>query len=247
MQETPAWHLLSGKQLGFSEAYHEKPRSEILSLLPDHAETVLDIGCGTGITSALLREKFPSARFLGAELQTEAREQAKRRLDRVCDHDLQHAPFADDFAATGTVDLVLLLDVLEHMYHPWQALLNLRRCLAAQATIIASIPNARCLAFLEPIAAGSVPYADCGLFDVTHVRFFTRQNAEALFRETGYDIEEVIPLSLPKSMLPTITRRTWEETETAHLVFKHGAIDGYNELFAGQWLIRAHPQASGPS
>ena len=241
MEPLPVWHLLSGAQLQFSQEYHEKPRSEILPLLPAKASVSLDIGCGTGITSALLRERFPAITALGVEVQTAAAAIARTRLHDVTDHDLQLASLPESFAQPGAVDLVLMLDVLEHMYHPWHALQNLLPSLASDATVLASIPNARCLAFLDQIAAGSFKYAPYGLFDVTHIRFFTLTNIRTMFADCGYEIVDVMPIPYPDSLMPKIVSRSWQHVETQHLTIKHDAIDGFNELFAGQWLVSARP------
>ncbi len=242
MEETQApWRLLSGPQLQFSGEYHEKPRSEIAPLLPAQAICSLDIGCGTGITSLMLKERFPKLNTYGVEIQTDAAAKARTRLDGVSAHDLQNAPLDEHFLAYGSVDLVLLLDVLEHMYHPWQALRNLRPTLTTNATVIASIPNARCLAFLEQIASGSFEYAPYGLFDVTHIRFFTLSNIKAMFNECGFSVVDVMPVDYPASLMPEIVSRSWRHVETKHLIIKHDAIDGFNELFAGQWLVSARP------
>ena len=241
MESTPIWHLLSGAQLQFSEEYHEKPRTEILPLLPAKATASLDVGCGTGITSALLLDRFAGLRALGMEVQPAAAAIARNRLHDVTAHDLQLGSIPEGFARHGTIDLVLLLDVLEHMYHPWRALENLRCSLATNATVLASIPNARCLAFLDQVAAGSFKYAPYGLFDVTHIRFFTLSNIKSMFNECGYDIVDVMPIAYPESLMPKIVSRSWQHVETQHLTIKHDAIDGFNELFAGQWLVSARP------
>lgn len=238
--ESP-WRLLSGAQLQFSEEYHEKPRTEIVPLLPTHATRSLDIGCGTGITSMMLKEKYPAISLHGIEVQTEAANKARTRLNAVTSHDLQTSALPESFAATGSIDLVLLLDVLEHMYHPWQALQHLRPSLASNATLVASIPNARCLAFLDQIASGSFEYAPYGLFDVTHIRFFTLKNIKAMFTDCGYRVTDVMPIEYPAAMMPPIVSRSWQHVETKNFLFKHDAIDGFNELFAGQWLVAAQP------
>ena len=235
------WRLLEEKQLQFSEEYHQKPRAEIVPLLPDSATRILDVGCGTGATSLMLSERFPGVQLYGVEIQPEAAAIARGRLAAVSDHDLQTGPFPESFLSPGDIDLVLILDVLEHMYHPWRALQNLRSVLSTDASLIISIPNARCLAFLDRIAGGSFEYAPNGLFDVTHIRFFTFKNIRSMLNETGYALVDWMPIEYPPSLMPPIVSRSWQHVETANLVIKHGRVDGFNELFAGQWLIRAQP------
>ena len=239
MSFDPAWKLLSGAQLQFSDEYHEKPRTEITPLLPDRATRSLDIGCGTGVTSVLLRDHFPEIALYGIEVQEQAAERARVRLTGVSSHDLQQGPLPPDFVSPGSFDLVLLLDVLEHMYHPWQALINLRESLAPNARLIASVPNARCLAFLDQIASGSFRYQPFGLFDVTHIRFFTLTNIRQMFEDCGYRVVDTMPIEYPTAMMPAIVSRSWQHIETANITIKHGAVEGFNELFAGQWLVAA--------
>ncbi len=241
METESPWRLLSGAQLQFSEEYHEKPRTEILPLLPEHATRSLDIGCGTGITSMMLKERFADIDLYGIEVQTDAADKARKRLKSVTDHDLQLSPLPESFVTAGSIDLVLLLDVLEHMYHPWRALQNLHPALSRNATIVASIPNARCLAFLDQIASGSFAYAPHGLFDVTHIRFFTLNNIKSMFADCGYRVMDVMPIEYPESMMPSVISRSWQHVETKNFTIKHDAIDGFNELFAGQWLVAAKP------
>ena len=241
-QRYSAWHLLEGKQLQFSKEYHEKPRVEIMPLLPSSATRILDIGCGTGVTSLMLEERYPGARIFGVEVQPEAAAIARRRLRDVSNHDLQSSPFPSAFLPPGEIDLVLMLDVLEHMYHPWRALQNLRSVLSDHSSLIISIPNARCLAFLDTIGGGSFEYAPNGLFDVTHIRFFTLDNIKSMLDETGYELVDWMPIEYPVSLMPEIVSRSWQHVETRNLMIKHGKVDGFNELFAGQWLLRARPR-----
>lgn len=237
----PPWTLLSGRQLQFSKEYHENPRTEIAPLLPESAIVSLDVGCGTGATSRFLAARYPGLRCLGLEIQDDARKIATSRLSAVTNHDLMQGPLPETFTPPGSVDLVILLDVLEHMYHPWKALCNLKPVLAEDAVVLISIPNARCLAFLETVASGSFRYDHHGIFDITHVRFFTLGNMIAMLSETGYETLDYMPIEYPAVMMPKITSRSWQHVETENLIVKHGAADGFNDLFAGQYLIKATP------
>ena len=90
-----------------------------------------------------------------------------------------------------TISTVLLLDVLEHLYDPWRAMLQrIRGWLTAGTRVIASVPNIRNLATLSDIAGGRFEYEPNGVLDITHVRFFTRSTLRDLFEQTGFDVRK---------------------------------------------------------
>jgi SAM-dependent methyltransferase len=80
-------------------------------------------------------------------------------------------------------------DVLEHLRDPWTVLAATRTLLADDARVIVSIPNIGHWSARREIALGRFPYAESGLFDRTHLRFFTRASALALAETAGYDVE----------------------------------------------------------
>jgi len=152
---------------------------------------LVDVGCGTGATGREAKRRFPGITVVGFEYSPSAAAIARAHLDTVIEGDVESADFTDAGLAPGSVDAVLLADVLEHLYDPWTLLVRLRPLLRPDAQIIASIPNVRNLVLLSELAAGDFPYADAGLLDVTHIRFFTRAGIVRLFAQTGYDIVEV--------------------------------------------------------
>jgi 2-polyprenyl-3-methyl-5-hydroxy-6-metoxy-1,4-benzoquinol methylase len=139
----------------------------------------------------MLRDTGKASWVTGIELVPEMGEIARASLDEVRIGNVEDMEFEWE---PGCFDCFLLGDVLEHIYNPWRLLRRLRPFLAADGIVVASIPNVR----HWPVIAGLVlhddwPYTDCGVLDITHLRFFTRRTAMRMFSETGYAIEIVQP------------------------------------------------------
>jgi trans-aconitate methyltransferase len=230
-------------------AYYDNPRGPLLDLFPRPPRRLLDVGCGSGVTSLLAKERWPGLEAIGIEIVPEAAERAAARLDRVITGSAETL----DLAAEGVtgVDAVILADVLEHLIDPWAFLTRLRGALAPDATIVASIPNAANLWLLDELAAGRFDYTADGLLDTTHLRFFTRKTIGELFARTGYAVERwerttdgrvddatrrrVLGIMLPVPLAGRVAGRR---------VTVRG-VDGesYLDLRTIQFLVVAHPRA----
>jgi SAM-dependent methyltransferase len=91
----------------------------------------------------------------------------------------------------GRVDLLLLLDVLEHLNDPWTRLKEFKALLSPTGVVIASIPNVRNLkVLLPPLVNGQWQYQGAGILDRTHLRFFTRRTVLELFEGAGDEIQQ---------------------------------------------------------
>jgi SAM-dependent methyltransferase len=95
---------------------------------------VLEIGVGEGVVSDRLRRRFPSATIIGVDLPDAelAAEWHARELSCLFG-DATSLPFPD-----GAFDLVVAIEVLEHVARPELALAELQRVCAG--TLIASVP-----------------------------------------------------------------------------------------------------------
>jgi len=185
------WELLSTAREPGQDGYFEHVRVELLDLFASPPRLLVDVGCGTGLTGLEAKRRFPDAVVDGFEYSAAAASIAATRLDHVHQGNVEALDFAALGYAPASIDGLLLADVLEHLYDPWNFLVRMRPFVAPHAQIIASIPNARNLVLLNDLAAGSFTYEAAGLLDVTHIRFFTKREIVKLFAETGYEVREM--------------------------------------------------------
>jgi SAM-dependent methyltransferase len=104
-------------------------------LPPLEARRILDVGCGTGGMLKLLSEY---GNLHGIDTSPEAIEYSRARAGDVAT--LHQGQVPDALPAGMSFDLITLFDVLEHMPEPVQTLIQLRAVLAANATLVCTVP-----------------------------------------------------------------------------------------------------------
>jgi 2-polyprenyl-3-methyl-5-hydroxy-6-metoxy-1,4-benzoquinol methylase len=233
------WQTHLGTDAPFDPRYHTNPRTEIMSFIAEPPGTVLDIGCGGGATGRLVKDKFPGTRVVGIEINAGAAEHARGVLDRVVCAGVDGVDPARDMP-DERISTVLLLDVLEHLYDPWRALQRIHGWLAPQTRVIASLPNIRNLATLSELAGGHFEYAENGVLDVTHVRFFTRASLRDLFEQTGFEVRRITPLTQPAAVDRVVVHRRPGRLDTRTLSIRYRSFDDLEDLYALQYVVDAH-------
>jgi 2-polyprenyl-3-methyl-5-hydroxy-6-metoxy-1,4-benzoquinol methylase len=113
---------------------------------------------------------------------------ASSKIDRVLVGKFEDFDLEREGIAKGTLDGVLLADVLEHMYNPWDVMVKLRPYMSPKGQLVLSIPNVRNLMLMDDLSKGKWTYAAAGLLDITHIRFFTLAEIVKFVAETGYRI-----------------------------------------------------------
>lgn len=165
--------------------YFDRPRREILPYLPQRCLRVLDVGCGAGATLSLVRERVAPEWIGGVEPNALAAGHARDLCDRLWEGGVEAAELEAEIPR-GTLDLVLCLDVLEHLVDPWAEVRRLSALLGAGGRLIVSVPNIRNWKFIwRLLAKGDFHYTDAGLLDRTHLRFFTPETAVELALSGG--------------------------------------------------------------
>lgn len=192
-----------------SRPYREEANLAVLRCV-GRGQRVLDIGCGRGRLGAEVRALGNTVH--GIELDADSAAIAATRLDLVHCGDARDRAHLPEGIREGKYDLVLLCDVLEHLAQPEELLRAVRGYLREGGRVIVSLPNVAAWPIRLQLAAGRFTYADSGILDRTHLRFFTRTTARALVRKADYDIvaEGVTPY-LARALLGLVGRLRAED------------------------------------
>jgi glycosyltransferase involved in cell wall biosynthesis len=153
---------------------------------------VLDIGSGPGgLAGELLKkgcqvtlvDQFP-AQVDGGDVQV-----VVQNLDEEIGFDA-----ADQ-------DVLLLLDVIEHLRDPERFLEQLRRQFGYEPKrLILTTPNVAFVIMRAMLAFGQFNYGKAGILDRTHTRLFTFRTLRRLLRDEGFQIKKLrgVPAPFPK-------------------------------------------------
>ena len=176
----------------------------ILSRLGEgRGRRALDVGAADGFLAELLTRQGWQVTALERDPAQAAK--ARGRCHEVIVADLdQAAP-----RLQGRFDAIVYGDVLEHLNDPLPVLVALDRALAGDGRVIVSVPNVAHLWVRFSLALGRWDYADRGILDRTHLRFFTKRSFTALLRDAGLSVEELVatPVPLPLVVPPRLHGR----------------------------------------
>ena len=157
-------------------------------LLTPPGSDVLDVGTADGHpVVAGLRAR--GCRVWGIEIDPDAAAAAALLCEQMVVGNVETLDLEATFG-DKRFDVLLCLDVLEHLVEPLDALKRLTRLLTPTGIVVASIPNVTHAAVRLQLLEGKFTYTDTGLLDRTHVRFFDRTEIDALFAGAGLTVVE---------------------------------------------------------
>jgi 2-polyprenyl-3-methyl-5-hydroxy-6-metoxy-1,4-benzoquinol methylase len=171
--------------------YFAHTRRDLIALLPNaKGGRILEIGCALGHTLAAIRNEGLASEVVGVELLDLPRTAAERRsVDRYIVGNIETDNLDLD---TESFDVVICGDVLEHLNDPWSVMRTVHRLLRRNGVLVASVPNVREVRTLyNIIIRGDFAYADAGVLDRTHLRFFCRKNILDLLTGAGGRVERI--------------------------------------------------------
>lgn len=184
-----------------AKSYYSRSRREIRSLLPSRASRILEVGPGAGFTLIWLKSIYPAATTCGVELNPALDADLQEHADVAIIGDIDHliSQVASKF------DLILLLDVLEHVPDPTRTLQAITRNLLMDGgRVIVSVPNIAHLSVTLPLLfQRRFEYADSGILDRTHLKFFVEGTAVKLLNDSNLIVKDglITGLEGPKSKM----------------------------------------------
>lgn len=160
-------------------------KKEFLPLIPEGPNVVLDIGCGAGRLGRVLREMNKAIEMVGVEIYEPAAEEADKNYNKVHRGNIEslNLPYVEHF------DYVICGDILEHLIDPWAMLNKINSMLKKGGALICCIPNIRYWQIItDLLMGGKWEYADAGILDATHLRFFTKRSFIKMLDEANYRV-----------------------------------------------------------
>jgi SAM-dependent methyltransferase len=195
---------------------------------------VLDLGCAEGYLGEILAAR--GYRVTGVDSPAAARRGFPDSIDLVVadlDRGLPSLP--------GRFDIVLCADVLEHLRHPAAMLRDICGILAPGGYLAASLPNSGNAYFRGNVLLGRFPQHERGLFDRTHLHFFTWDGWRELLHSAGFRIDKLacsggpIGLAFPQ----------WQDTAIVRALerLSFESARCWKKMFAYQFIVTAHAEA----
>ncbi|MDD5037924.1 MAG: class I SAM-dependent methyltransferase [Dehalococcoidales bacterium] len=133
-----------GKDEFYSRGYYAglapEPRfKEILAILSQlKGERLLDVGCGDGAFTVLLKEALEAKEASGIDIAAEAVTLAQGKGIKAYQLDLDEKPFPFD---DDCFDIIYCGEIIEHLFNPDHLLDEIHRVLKASGTCILTTPN----------------------------------------------------------------------------------------------------------
>jgi SAM-dependent methyltransferase len=170
--------------------YGAHANADLLARIPLDARAVLDIGCGAGALGAAFRKRNPATRLIGIEPDATLAAHARDHYAEVHTIDIETVvPPVEP----GSLDAIIFGDVLEHLRDPWAVLARDIHLLSDRGVLLICIPNIEHWSFVYKLLRGEWRYERMGLFDHTHLRWFTRATMQQALVQAGYIPLEVAP------------------------------------------------------
>jgi 2-polyprenyl-3-methyl-5-hydroxy-6-metoxy-1,4-benzoquinol methylase len=162
---------------------YEGPRHDVQRLVPHSVRRILELGCSVGTLGAAIKSR-QGALVYGVEIDPDYARDAEARLDAVFVGSAE-AFLAGDPPAESPFDCLIAADVLEHLVDPLDVLSRAVALLDPGAHVVVSLPNVLYWPKFRRVLAGDWPQEDWGVFDRTHLRWFTPRTAREFVAAAG--------------------------------------------------------------
>jgi 2-polyprenyl-3-methyl-5-hydroxy-6-metoxy-1,4-benzoquinol methylase len=173
--------LYSSHAFAFKAVQRYKPRR------------ILDIGCGVGFVARRCEQL--GAMVTGLDMQ----EPSPNMMSAFHQLNLEQDQIPVD---PFDYDMVLMLDIIEHLQDPESFLVGLRNRSRSilpgwGPLVVLSTPNIAFITIRLNLLIGRFNYADRGILDITHKRLFTKRSLLRILQDCGYEVERIIPIGVP--------------------------------------------------
>ena len=185
---------VTGDHYTYKKADPYSSHSQIINWIKSEKPVeVLEVGTATGYLSAEMTSL--GCNVTGIEQDPGMAELARPHCRRMLVGDIETL----EVDTLGQFDAIVFGDVLEHLRNPRSVLEQLSKLLKPGGRILISLPNVANIWVRLNLLFGRFNYTRVGIFDESHLRFFTLKTAKELAADAGLDVisASATPIPLP--------------------------------------------------
>jgi SAM-dependent methyltransferase len=193
-----------------------------------NGKRVLDVGCASGYLAGILAQR--GYEVVGIERAGGCGDGFPNDVTLVeADLDRGMPPLR------GRFSYVICGDVLEHLRDPGSLLEQIQEVIEPDGLLIASLPNSGNLYFRLMVLSGRFTKEEKGLFDRTHLHFFTWNGWRELFAGGGFQIDQYKVSGIPVGLAAP----RWEGTAVVRALewLAQAVARVWPTMFAYQFVV----------
>lgn len=189
--------------------YINDGNEDVLRLITRPTSMILDVGCGSGSLAKILSGNRHIVD--GISISAEECAGAREYVNNIYLYDLEKG--LPEKIQALQYDYVICSHVLEHIVYPEKLLNDIYRVLKPGGVFVVALPNIMHYKSRMKLLAGNFDYEEAGIWDNTHVKWYTFGSAKKLLTEFGFSIEMAtvtgeLPFnSLFSKIVPTSMRK----------------------------------------
>ena len=197
---------------------------------------LLDVGSAQGVLAQKFTERGFEVTCIEGSQKLAALGRDKCRQMIVADLD---KPLPQ---LNGQFDVIVYGDILEHLRNPMEVFRGFNRSLRPGGQVIVSVPNVAHLWVRLNLLLGRFGYANRGILDRTHLRFFTLSLFKRFLSDAGLEWDEIVATPVPLLLLvPERHQGLWLRVMHA---LNAGLARCWKRMFGYQFVAVAHLRKS---
>jgi len=208
----------------------------VLARMVEPSQRVLELGTGPGTVTRILHDK--GCKVTGVEMDPDTLATCAPFCERTLLANLEDPLWWQPLEGEK-FEVIICADVLEHLRDPRPLLEKLPVFLREGGCVLMSLPNASHLTIVASLLGGRFPYQKNGLLDNTHLKFYGREDLDALLRECGFLWQHWHTVQVDPSQAEL--KQYWNDLEASDQEFlKARCADG----MVYQHVVRAFPTSA---
>ena len=208
----------------------------VLARMVEPGQRVLELGTGPGTVTRILHDK--GCKVTGVEMDPDTLATCAPFCERTLQANLEDPLWWQPLDGEK-FEVIICADVLEHLRDPRPLLEKLPVFLMEGGCVLISLPNASHLTIVASLLGGRFPYQKNGLLDNTHLKFYGREDFDALLRECGFLWQHWHTVQVDPSQAEL--KQYWNDLEASDQEFlKARCADG----MVYQHVVRAFPTSA---